>query len=636
MATFAELIARHQAALQPPVPWFVVPVVDAPNSPRRRAGRWLLSQGSCGLLLGGAGSGKTTLLTGLVDEIDREWLQERSGSAALLIPAHELRGDGSLPELIDSWACCLIGERVDPGAVIDALANGTLALALDGLDEISRTERRSLATRLIDAIDRKRIRTLLASSRTTGVDVALLRRLRVTRLRGLERADVDQVLGEVGRPLREAADRRELYALSGGNPLLLRLLSDSFLRTAQMPLQRTSLYDEAVDASLAVLAERWRPTVGQPGPDPRVLRAAFEALACAVYGSDVTSVAFREAVAIVASSVGARLAHEVIQEAVSSALLLSRAPDGQITFSHRSLLEFLVASSMREDTLRLEQSLLPGCHDDMLGFAIALTREPQRLLVAALDRRGLEFTLSLLGQLAGSPSLIALRRALAEHAAVALGGADTTDTVNTSLEPPRPLPTEHGLERQTSSTASTGTSAEAQTELPHNSLLARWRCLDPLKGTDQERGAALESFMVEFFSQLFAVEERNFRTGFGEFDLLLENGRLSTFWMQHGSDCPVECKFTKGKIGVVAIRDFADKLDASRARLAFFVSRNGFTGGALNRMRDQARDRGRSLIVPLTGREVELMLESEEDFELFFKRIVRSAYYLHSFRASRV
>lgn len=52
--------------------------------------------------VGWPGSGKMMLLATMVDEIDREWLQEREEGATVLVPARQLGADDLLVDGVDA------------------------------------------------------------------------------------------------------------------------------------------------------------------------------------------------------------------------------------------------------------------------------------------------------------------------------------------------------------------------------------------------------------------------------------------------------------------------------------------------------------------------------------------------------
>jgi NACHT domain/Restriction endonuclease len=562
--------------------------------------RTLLDDHEQALLLGEPGAGKTTLLTRLAVRQQHEVLQSTDRPGALFIKAHDLSRPPGWQDALLAYLMNTLSIDVDRDVLFRVLADGRLGLVVDGFDEISPVDGSRLGNELAASIAREELPVLLISSRTVGAPSALLRRMTVVRLQGLDRASslrlLDSVLVGHGR------NAEELYDLSGGNPLMLAMLGRVWARRAELPRSRVKLYGDAIEGLLSVLVERigW-PADGSPPTVGSVL-AAHGDLAMAMLREDVRALPQARAAEIFARHLSANQADALLtgEDGGANTLLTHRDPDA-VLFSHRLFLEFLAASVAYDDPDRLrELASLPSATES-LAMALALSGDPASGLIALGECPGLSSLERLVPHLGEIPdgAVERARQALSDRIARILS---TGNRGSVLLEAELPTPADGS---------------------PPDGLLARWFKLETSDADGYERGLELESFMVDFFGRFFEVVEHDYRTKTGQIDILLENVQSNPFWLGHDADIYVECKNTRSAVGLGPINDFAGKLATDSATLAFFVSQAGFKSTAWDRLRNAAQDQSQTSIVPVTGVDIRRTLEDGEDPERFFKNLVR-------------
>lgn len=564
----------------------------------------LARAGRPALLLGAPGSGKTTMLTQVVSDIQGETLDSPSPRAAVLIRATEF---GEKDSWLDRVAALLqeqISARVDASDVSHAFASGSLVLAIDGLDEMSRNARDNLSTQLVDSVQDAPVAPLLLASRSIGAPKELASLAETVVVPPLDPAAARQFF--LRAYPRAEPNLEVLYDLSGGNPLLLRLLGENLaLRGGLLPIDRAAFLRDAIEGLLVVLVERILVNERERPLSLHQVWRAHEELAFRMLTDEKPALPRETARAVLTRHLSDHQVEALLRSGKDRALLIEGSA-GEVNFSHRLMAEFFAASFAANDPGRLQQLATLVGSQESVALALSLTDAPALALVALAETPGLS-TLERL-----RPLLSDLPRGALDHAREIL--TERTIAVLSSGGPPSPPANDSGLEDE-----------------HHSSLLRRWLALEQSESYGYERGLELELFMVDFFGRFFGVVEHDYRTEIGQIDLLLENIQNNPFWLGHNADIPVECKNTRDLTEQGAINMFAGKLASSPATLSFFVSQAGFTPPAWARLRSAAQNREQTTIVPITGDRIRRTLEDGEEAEHFFKARVRNTVNLQLF-----
>ena len=139
--------------------------------------------------------------------------------------------------------------------------------------------------------------------------------------------------------------------------------------------------------------------------------------------------------------------------------------------------------------------------------------------------------------------------------------------------------------------------------------------------TNKEKGQSLEELSDLLFSSINGVTTKynNLLGSSNEIDLVLEYKRSSfnPVFDEFGRYSLVECKNWAVPVGAKFVRDFESKLDKTKIKLGFLVSKNGVTGanGGADALREihSAFDRSGTYIVVITRDDI-LTISSGEDF----------------------
>ena len=558
------------------------------------------------LLLGEPGSGKTTLLTAVTAKIQEAVLAGDAPYGAVLIPALQMQPSGSLTSTIRTWLSGYLDIDAEDAALASALRAGDLGVLLDGLDELPRAVRWNFSDILVTAISSRAVSRITASSRVVGSDPALAPVFRQVRVPPLTRdGAVAMLSAPAGSDLSPAIAER-LYDLSAGNPLMLRMLSEAYRRRAHVPSTRSGLFRDAIEGLLVVLQDR----VSDPGgatPSLDTLQRAYEELALSMLMEGRHEIPVDQAIRTLRKAgLQSSFVERLLDLDPQHGGLLRAGPAGTIGFIHLAMAEFLAASAVRDDSHRLRELAERPSTEVVVSTAISLSADPVEAVLQLADRPGLHSLRLSATAFSELPPGVAkrVRAALIQEIDALLGGQGGDS-------PP-----------SEAKTAAAGDEPD---------LLTRWHALLAREAEGYERGVALELFMADFFGRFFEVVEHDYRTDIGQIDLLLSNTRTDPFWFSHFADMYVECKNTTRKTEQKEINDFAGKLAPGRTTLAFFVSQSGFTPPAWDRIRAAALDRAGTLIVPLTGAQIERTLVDGEEPEPFFKRLVRDTSHLRIF-----
>ena len=360
------------------------------------------------MVLGDFGRGKTYLLR----ELARRLPQHQPGLQPVLI---ELRSLEKAPTPIELLVQHLVRENVDNFDINKLrymIHSGRLALLIDGFDELElRTGYDNAADYLnvlLSAVIGKAKVILTSRTQhfrsTAQIRTALgdqVASLGTSRVAVLEDFTVEQILqfltqhygGDSNRARARFALLEDVHDLLGlsRNPRMLSFIADldeQRLRAVQSEHGRISasnLYRELVDSWLRGEADRPQHRGDLPYLDETNRLAACTTLAIRLWATTALTIPLAEFTAGVADTL-TRLAElqYTVEEAthtVGSGTLLVRTPEGEFTFVHQSVMEWLVANSAAEslrngrvaDTLftRKMSTLMRDFLCDLAGHEIA-------------------------------------------------------------------------------------------------------------------------------------------------------------------------------------------------------------------------------------------------------------------------
>ena len=359
-------------------------------------------------LLGDFGRGKTFLLR----ELARTLPEHLPGLLPVLVELQSLEKAPSLDELLAQY---LVRQNVDAFDVTKLqymIRSGRLALLFDGFDELELrvgfdNAADYLHTLLRAVTDHAKV---VLTSRTQhfrstaqirtalGAQIAALAASRVAVLEDFTDEQILQFLAKhYGEDVAAAQSRfallddvRDLLGLSR-NPRMLSFIADldeARLRAAQAEhgqISAAELYRELVDVWLLGEVERQHHHAGLPSLDKQERLAACTALALRLWTTTALTIPVAELTAEVSGTL-TRLAERGYTEdqaahTVGSGTLLIRTPEGEFSFIHQSVMEWLVASVTAEklqqgeaaDTLvaRTMSTLMLDFLCDLAGHEVA-------------------------------------------------------------------------------------------------------------------------------------------------------------------------------------------------------------------------------------------------------------------------
>jgi hypothetical protein len=143
------------------------------------------------------------------------------------------------------------------------------------------------------------------------------------------------------------------------------------------------------------------------------------------------------------------------------------------------------------------------------------------------------------------------------------------------------------------------------------------------------KGRLLERLVELLFTRNNALQVANRRlsTEDEEIDLVVKNNIDRPFWMSfHSPLFFVECKNWSSKVEAKHLRDFEMKLvnHQKLAKVGFFVSFNGFTGGVREELKRAGRDKYH--VVLLTAEDIEEFVRSNSDFYVWLEGLTTKFY----------
>lgn len=593
---------------------FIEPFLSTTNGNVVRASELRKRRGNI-MVLGGPGAGKTTLLRFLACTDAKEFLSDGDAipvpiftSAASLAGALvEAAGD-----LIDAVNLLLTSAGL-PGLSapsLESLQKGGIRLYVDGLDEVQPGQPlERITSSLFDSSQRLPQWQLIVSSRPASLSIAFegFSYFHVEPLNNDQIAHLIEIsAGASPTQAREfltlLATHQSLSSLSS-TPLLLTLLWHIFQRRGELPANRASLFYDFSDYLLrtwdtvrgVVRSERIPPQTKEAFLQQLSLRYVTERRA-QLSRSDVLQEAAR-----FTRQRGLDLPHEaLVNELVFTIGILRVDARGDVSFIHRSFLEFYAALAISDDPSRVVEFVgKPELHEVVI-MACGLTTDVGPIIEAAVQHGEVLLAAKCISNSRSKSRGLSdyVMKALLEQVEAPFGESMATFF---GKQPAPPAPRDEHLD-----------------------LLNLLKEVGAGGLTSEEKGARFERFAVALFEKFFKVVSHDLNTFNGEIDLVLELVRWAPFWSDFGGECLVECKNWAATIPLKDVGSFSSKADKTRGiRLAFILSMSGFTKDAMDTMRIQAADPRKCLIVPIMGEDIKAALMKKDDFEEFFKSSIR-------------
>ncbi|MGH3812587.1 MAG: NACHT domain-containing protein, partial [Pseudonocardiaceae bacterium] len=326
------------------------------------------------MLLGDFGRGKTFLLR----ELARTLPQHLPGLLPVLVELRSLEKAPSLDELLAQHLVRQNVESFDVTKLRYMIRRGRLALLFDGFDELELrvgfdNAADYLTTLLREVTDNAKValtsrtqhfRSTAQIRTALGDQVAALAASRVAVLEDFTDEQILQFLTQHygGNAHRAQArftllgDVRDLLGLSR-NPRMLSFIADlneQRLRDVQAEhgqISAAELYRELVEFWLLREAGRHQHRGGLPTLDDKERLAACTVLALRLWATTALTIPVAELTEV--SATLTRLAErgytaDQAAHTVGSGTLLVRTPEGQFTFVHQSVMEWLVANAAAE------------------------------------------------------------------------------------------------------------------------------------------------------------------------------------------------------------------------------------------------------------------------------------------------
>jgi nucleoside-triphosphatase THEP1 len=371
----------------------------------------MVSEGVNVLLLGYPGAGKTTTAKRLLNSLysptsDSAWLPDieiaivaqcRHVSAQdsltdLLLRSLGLRVSFSHPDVNAPSDRTQYESNAKTEALLSALESHRVLVIIDGLDELPLAEHSSTISTLRRLLLDAHSSQFFITSRTEVVR-PMLQRCRYCRLARLTAEQRNEMASKwlSSRPLAEefiSAALRSPYADSLDRPLNVIALCAVFAAYHELPAQPSQIYQRLVTLHL----EQWDrqrdiargSQYARFGPERKRQFLAAIAFELAHLGAHLPDSALRGAYSAVYTRFALPEAEmtEVVREIESHTGLLVSAGLGAFEFSHKSIQEYLVADHISRSPLvcrRLDKWIHAP---DSVAIAMALSAEPESLLLA--------------------------------------------------------------------------------------------------------------------------------------------------------------------------------------------------------------------------------------------------------------
>lgn len=564
----------------------------------------LLGQGARLILVGDPGSGKTTALRFFTIRKSELFIDGASDVLPIYLPLRHIpfRDAKTIFESINLEPKLIGGSQI--------------LFLLDGLDEVPADFRAAAWSMVDDLLERYPPAQVVIASRPAGLSPSPPDEFRYFHLESLNSVQAHEFVS------RLSDDRSQGWAFEttlnstpflqglSHNPLLIHLLWEVFRHQARLPAVRADIYQTACD----FLLSRWDAAKGilsrQNILDVRSVheileRVAFDAFMSSQYR--IPSAKVRRSVSEFFNSSGLDQSgvDSVIAQLLSSGILVQSEPDA-ISFVHLTFMEFYAAKRLVETPRKLASLLVdvgPIAKETIL-FAAGMILDVAPLVESAVDRRELILAANCLRE--GRTENRTLEAYVLDHLQRELGSDLIRKLAGGVIEEKYPQP-----------------------ESIHSVLRKEFAEVRDSGLPSHEKGKRFEKFAERFFRQVFNIVGLNRNTENGEIDLILENTGTDPFWTEWGGDIFVECKNWDTSRPLKETAAFSNKVRMSRGKLGFFVSVAGFTEDALRTLKNQVADRDAPLIVPISGEDMDTMLEHREKFDLFFREAIRKIKHLH-------
>jgi hypothetical protein len=257
---------------------FVTPVIRDHASGQEVSYRHLISADSNFIILGDPGGGKSTLISKLVADLGEGEGGEARTAIVVVLREYAAKKEETGCSLIE-FVAGQVSEKYQMGAVAPheveyILRNRKVVVFLDGLDELLETSmRRTVAGNVESFCSLFPTVPVIATSRKVGYDEAPLKGegFQHLELGGLDDERVPQFAekvfaangafeGEREWRVADFAEKSEGLEDLRGNPLLLSLLLERYIKTLNLPADRFAV----IESCALLLFERWDSDKGIP------------------------------------------------------------------------------------------------------------------------------------------------------------------------------------------------------------------------------------------------------------------------------------------------------------------------------------------------------------------------------------